>query len=81
LAKESIAGYRERWGARQTYLRLQKCGDSSGYIRLGGPTLICNPSDVPAELVQDYRERQENLRSTFLTEPTPQFLTQQTPRF
>ncbi len=81
LVKESIERYRERWGARQTYLRLQKCGDDSGYIRLGGPTIICEPSEVPAELIQDYRVRQENLRSTFLTEPTPEFLTQPTPKF
>lgn len=81
LVKESIERYRERWGARQTYLRLQKCGDDSGYIRQGGPTIICGPDDVPAELVQEYRARQEQQRSTFLTEPTPEFLTQQAPQF
>jgi hypothetical protein len=47
-----------------------KCGDDSEYIRPGGPTVFCYGSDVPAEMVEAYRE---HLRSTFLTEPTPKF--------
>lgn len=47
-----------------------RCGTDSEYIRPGGPTVFCYGSDVPAELVEDYRE---HLRSTFLTEPMPQF--------
>lgn len=47
-----------------------KCGTSSEYIRPGGPTVLCFGSDVPAEMVEAYRE---HLRSTFLTEPQPQF--------
>jgi len=47
-----------------------RCGGDSEYLRPGGPTVFCYPGDVPAELVEDYRER---LRATFLTETTPQF--------
>lgn len=47
-----------------------RCGDDSEYIRPGGPTVFCYPADVPAELVEEYRE---HLRATFLTEPTPRF--------
>ena len=47
-----------------------KCGDSSEYIRPGGPTVFCYGSDVPAEMVEAYHQ---HLRSTFLTEPQPQF--------
>ena len=47
-----------------------KCGESSEYLRPGGPTVFCYPSDVPAEMVAEYRE---HLRSTFLSEPTPDF--------
>jgi hypothetical protein len=46
------------------------CGDDSEYIRPAGPTVFCFGSDVPAEMVESYRE---HLRSTFLTEPTPKF--------
>ena len=46
------------------------CGDDSEYIRPGGPTVFCYGSDVPAEMVEAYRE---HLRSTFLTEPLPKF--------
>lgn len=47
-----------------------RCGTDSEYIRPGGPTVFCYGSDVPAQLVEAYRE---HLRSTFLTEPLPQF--------
>ena len=47
-----------------------KCGTDSEYIRPGGPTVLCYGSDVPAEMVEAYRE---HLRSTFLTEPLPKF--------
>ena len=47
-----------------------RCGDDSEYIRPGGPTVFCYGSDVPAEMVEAYRE---HLRSTFLTEPSPKF--------
>ncbi len=47
-----------------------RCGDDSEYVRPGGPTVFCFPFDVPAEMVEAYRE---HLRSTFLTEPTPKF--------
>lgn len=47
-----------------------RCGRDSEYIRPGGPTVLCYGSDVPAEMVEAYRE---HLRSTFLTEPMPQF--------
>ena len=47
-----------------------RCGEDSEYIRPGGPTVFCYPSDVPIEMVEAYRE---HLRSTFLTEPQPKF--------
>ena len=47
-----------------------RCGTESEYVRPGGPTVFCFGSDVPAEMVDAYRE---HLRSTFLTEPRPQF--------
>ncbi len=73
LVKESIARYTERWGRRQTYLRLQKCEDSSGYIRLGGPALICNPDDVTSEMIEAHRKSRKDQNSTFLNEPQPKF--------
>ena len=47
-----------------------RCGGDSEYIRPGGPTVFCYGSDVPLAMVEAYRE---HLRSTFLTEPQPQF--------
>lgn len=47
-----------------------RCGTDSEYVRPGGPTVFCYGSDVPAEMVDAYRE---HLRSTFLTEPLPRF--------
>jgi len=47
-----------------------RCGDDSEYIRPGGPTVFCYPADVPADLVEEYRE---HLRATFLSEPMPRF--------
>ena len=47
-----------------------RCGNSSEYIRPGGPTVFCYGYDVPVEMVEAYRE---HLRSTFLTEPLPKF--------
>lgn len=47
-----------------------RCGNDSEYVRPGGPTVYCYPADVPAEMVEAYRE---HLRATFLTEPMPQF--------
>ncbi|MDH3739219.1 MAG: hypothetical protein OER92_08485 [Alphaproteobacteria bacterium] len=47
-----------------------RCGNDSEYIRPGGPTVMCYGSDVPAGMVEAYRE---HLRSTFLTEPLPKF--------
>lgn len=47
-----------------------RCGADSEYVRPGGPTVFCYGSDVPAAMVEAYRE---HLRSTFLTEPRPQF--------
>ena len=74
LVKESMAGFRKRWGRRQLYLRMQKCEeDSSGYVRRGGPTVICNPDDVTPEMIQEHRKQLEHLGSTFLNERTPKF--------
>lgn len=73
LVKESIARYRERWGRRQTYLRQLKCEDSTGYIRLGGPALICNPDDVTTEMIEAHRKSRKDQNSTFLNEPQPKF--------
>ena len=47
-----------------------RCGTDSAYVRPGGPAVMCYGSDVPAELVEAYRER---LKATFLTEPLPKF--------
>lgn len=70
LAKKSITRFTAHWKRRRGYLNSKECSD---YNRLQGPTVYCEPSDVPDELVEEYRERQEHLGSTFLTEPLPKF--------
>ena len=85
LVKESIARhtgpcacpYHRKWNERLFWFPTKfrrrptvRCGDYSEYVRPGGPTVLCFGSDVPADLVEAYRER---LRTTFLTEQLPQF--------
>jgi hypothetical protein len=80
LVKDSIEHFKHFSGRRRSYFNGIEC---SGFDRLNirGPPVICDPAEVPAEKVQEYRELQKHLRSTFLTEPTPEFLTQTTPKF
>ncbi|NNE82450.1 MAG: hypothetical protein HKN28_00615 [Alphaproteobacteria bacterium] len=70
LSKNSIDGFTSHWKRRRGYLNSKTCGD---YHRLDGPTVYCEAAEVPDELVQEYREPQKNLRSTFLNEETPEF--------
>lgn len=70
MVEKSIANFKAHSGRLQSYLNSIECGE---YNHMKGPPVICDPSDIPAEMVDEYRERQERLRSTFLTEPQPKF--------
>ncbi|NKB48504.1 MAG: hypothetical protein GKS02_03955 [Alphaproteobacteria bacterium] len=70
LSKNSIDGFTNHWKRRRGYLNSKECGD---YHRLDGPTVYCEASEVPDELVQEYRAEQIHLNSTFLSEPQVKF--------
>ena len=70
LVKKSIANFKARSDRRNSFLNSVECSE---FNRMKGPRVICDPSDVPAEMVEEYQDRQEHLRSTFLTEPPPIF--------
>lgn len=78
LVEQSIARFKELSGRRPTFFTGMECSELT---QVRGPPLICDPADVTAEQVEEYRELQRQLRSTFLTEPTPVFLYQSTPQF
>ncbi len=70
LVKKSIAHFKARSDRRNSYLNSIECSE---YNRMVGPAVICDPAEIPAEMVEEYQERQEKQRSTFLTQPTPKF--------
>ncbi len=73
LAKDSIDRF-THWKRRRGYLNSKECSDYDG---VQGPTkpkyVFCEPADVPAERVEEYRESQRQQRSTFVTEPQIKF--------